>query len=206
MEGEKQKEDIYYELMPHKKIKAIKTEIDRLKKKAEKESFSSKSFRSSVDNLKQSIDSLMDLFKEATESMKAEEKAEEEVSKKIMPLLARMDDIEEQNRKIAEGIVTVADMVSELKEETKKRPAPMPPPIHMRHIPKPRIVMPPPKPEQPFRMPEERAGVPAPSAAPWERPAPMPPPGPPIPPMPETEFFEPEKKKKKGLLGGLLKK
>ena len=136
------KEEIYYELMPHKKIKHIKKEIENLKKKAEKESFTSKNFMGSVNSLTQSIDSLMELFKEATESMKLEEQAEEEVSKKITPLLARMDDIEDQNRKIAQVIVTIADMVAELKEEIAKiqkpemtKPKPMP-------IPKPKFVMP----------------------------------------------------------------
>jgi len=94
----------YYDLMPHKAVKKIKKEIENLKKKSQKESFSSKSVQTSVTNLTNSIDSLMELFKEATDSMKLEEQAEEEVSKKISPLLARMDDIEDQNKKIAQGI------------------------------------------------------------------------------------------------------
>ena|GEM_PF-748604 len=228
--GKPKKEEVYYELMPHKKIKKIKKEIETLKKKAETESFTSKSFMSSVSSLTKSIDSLMELFKEATEGMKLEEQAEEEVSKKLAPLLGRMDDIEEQNRKIAEGIVTVADMVAELKEEIeklKKIPPEMP---RIRPMPRPKIVMPPeeprpPKPEKkpapPPRfpplgpmpgarpmppLPEERPMPPP----PWEKPgAPPPPipPGPPPGPTPPGPFPEirPERKKK-GLLGGLFKK
>lgn len=197
------KEEVYYELMPHKKIKNIKKEIENLKKKAETESFTSKSFMKSVGSLTQSIDSLMELFKEATESMKMEEQAEEEVSKKITPLLARMDDIEEQNRKIAQGIVTIADMVTELKEDIEKIKKPeMPKPM-----PRPKFVVPPqpPKP-RPSHVPP--LGMPPPPGArippPWERPGALVPPGP-LPPGPLPEFKPPEKKKK-GLLGGLFKK
>lgn len=226
-EDKPKKEDIYYELMPHKAVKNIKKEIENLKKKAESESFSSKSVMTSINNLTQSIDSLMSLFKEATEGMKLEEQAEEEVSKKITPLISRIDELEEQNRKIAQGIVTIADMVSELKEQIEKKSAEH----HMRQIPRPKIVIPPqphqempkqmpppginprappifPPPGQmlsPFPKPEERA-------MPWER-ASMP------PPMPEMSSFGPSpfeeqplpeppspEARKKGLLGGLFKK
>ena len=81
MANEKTKEEIYYELMPHKKIKNIKKEIENLKKKAEKESFTSKNFMGSVNSLTNSIDSLMELFKDATESMRLEEQAEEEAKR-----------------------------------------------------------------------------------------------------------------------------
>lgn len=207
-------EEVYYELMPHKKIKQIKKEIESLKKKAETESFTSKSFMSSVSSLTNSIDSLMELFKEATEGMKFEEQAEEEVSKKIEPLLARMDDIEEQNRKIAQGIVVIADMVTEMKEKMEKKESEMP---RIRPMPRPKIIMPPqprPMPPKPPRGPPPLRPMPPPippppgarpmPPPPWEKPgAPSPiPPGPPMPSLPE---FKAEKKKK-GLLGGLFKK
>lgn len=222
VEESPKKEEVYYELMPHKKIKKIKKEIESLKKKAETESFTSKGFMSSVNSLTTSIDSLMELFKEATESMKLEEQAEEEVSKKIGPLLARMDDIEEQNRKIAEGIVTVADMVTELKEEIEKIKKPAMPRI--RPMPRPKIVMPPPRPmpPRPPEMPKKPVPFPRPMPPgakplpplpeerpmpppPWEKPG-APPPMPPGPPGPMPPLPEIKPKKKKGMLGGLFKK
>lgn len=206
MAKEQKKEDIYYELMPHKKIKNIKKEIENLKKKAEKESFTSKNFMGSVNNLTQSIDSLMELFKEATESMHLEEQAEEEVSKKIAPLLARMDDLEDQNRKIAQGIVTIADMVAELKEEIAKIKIPEAPKPVL--IPKPKFVVPKHHPKPMSRPMPPPAQMPPP---PWQKPGipqpgMMPPPMPPgpTPPEPLPEVTAPEKKK--GLLGGLFKK
>ncbi len=76
------------------------------------------SLKESIDNLNNSINSLMKLFKEATEQLKMEEHDSEVVDKKISPVMQKITTLEEQNEKIARGIVAVADMLKERQIKT----------------------------------------------------------------------------------------
>jgi len=114
-----------YEIMPHKTIENIKREIENLKiKAASKDVISAESLRKSLDNLTVSINSLMSLFKEAAEEMKLEEKTEEELKGKLDPLLHRMYVIESENKKIAQGILALADMINKKLPEREAQPQP----------------------------------------------------------------------------------
>ena len=80
--------DEEYEIMPHRTIKKIKKEIEVLQKKSKsKQEINSPSFKKSIDNLTESMNSLMDIFKEASEEMKIEGKTEENVQTQIGPLV-----------------------------------------------------------------------------------------------------------------------
>ena len=84
--------------------------------------------QSSIDTLNQSINSLVGLFKEAAESMKMEEKEADIVANKLDPIMERLDMIIDQNKKIAKGIVAIADMVEERLPKLRgpERPVPQP--------------------------------------------------------------------------------
>lgn len=124
--------------MPHKALKTIKDELNKIKT-AKGKSAPSKNMSESMDRLSRSINGLMHLFKEAANEMRIEEEAEVSLKEKIGPLLQRIDDIEDQNRKIAQGILVVADMVKELKDKFERqtskiqpmqiRPMPQMPPM-----------------------------------------------------------------------------
>lgn len=163
-----------YEIMPHKTIENIKKELEELKKKAvSKEAISEESFMKSLDSLTNSINGLMALFKEATEEMRVEEEAEETLKAKINPLMHKVQDIENENRTIAKGILAIADMIKERLPEKKPEVERITRVWRERLVPKPKIVMPPPVPPRPMPPP----------------PRPMPPlkekpPLPPIPPPP----------------------
>ena len=206
-----------YEIMPHRTIENIKKELEELKlKAASKESISSESFRRSLDNLTTSLNSLMAIFKEATEEMKVEEETEDALKGKIGPLVEKVGEIESENRTIARSILALADMIKErmpgrkpeIEQEVIRRtwkeklvPKPTisqmpPPPMHMK-----------PSPKRPAMAHEERTvtrTVP-PSMPLRERIAPFPeaPPRglPPLEPMPprmhekEEPFFPPREEK-----------
>lgn len=128
--------DEEYEIMPHRTIENIKHELEDLKKRAtSKDAISSESFRSSLDNLTQSINSLMALFKEAAEEMKLEEETESSLKENIGPLIHKINEIEEENKTIAKGILTVADMIKDMKTEKRIERPIMPQPKMMHHIP-----------------------------------------------------------------------
>jgi len=67
----------------------------------------------SIDSLNQSVNSLISLFKEAAESLKMEEAEANLISKRIDPIFQKLEEISEQNKKIARGIVAIADMIEE---------------------------------------------------------------------------------------------
>jgi len=119
-----------YQIMPQKTISKIKKEIENLKTKAaSSDEVASPGFKRAIDNLTESINSLMSLFKEAAEEMKVEEKTEENIEQKLGPLVKKVAEIEEENKKIAEGILAIADMVRDLNEKIDKKPALRPEPL-----------------------------------------------------------------------------
>lgn len=108
-------EDDEYELMPHETIEKIKHELEILKQKAGGvEDISSKEVKQSIIVLNDNISKLLSLFHEAAKDIK-EEQCQPIKSEQIGTIMNRMDQLEEENRKIAEGILVVADMVKDVK-------------------------------------------------------------------------------------------
>lgn len=189
-----------YEL-PHKTIKKVQKGLEELKKKAEKQkTISSDTFLTSLKGLTESMSDLASLFKEATKDIKEEEEETAvELKEKIEPLLKKIDIVEDENKKIAQGILTIADMIKGLEEKLEKRKKPVPP-MFMRApgppgMPRPGpmpprapgAAMPPPIHKFPTKkMPTPRLPVP-PGALKMAPPGPMPPP-PERPPAPRPEM------------------
>ena len=73
--------------------------------------------KASMERLADSIDNLFNLFKSTAETLKIEQTDTQTVDEKINPLTDRLNQLQEQNEKIAKGIVTLADMVEELKKQ-----------------------------------------------------------------------------------------
>jgi len=111
-----------YELVPGRIVSDLKRDMEELKRNPLGSTGSGKDLLQGIDNLNNSLSMMIDLFKEAAESLKLEEKEEEVLSKKIDPMIEKLDSIIEQNKKIAQGIVAIADMISE-KLETLEAPA-----------------------------------------------------------------------------------
>jgi len=130
-----------YELLPHEEIERLKREIDRLKRNPQSGAEST-----GVDNLNDSINSLLKVFREAAEDMKLDEHDSVMISDKIGPLSEKIDKVLEQNEKIAKGIVAIADMIEDL--SSRQRMAPKPP---MRDQPRESSI--PPAPPSPPSMP-----------------------------------------------------
>ncbi len=188
--------DDEYTLLSSKEVSELKQDVDYLKKNPLGGTKSGKSLQESIDKLNDNMETLIEIFKEASDQMKAEERESDVIAKRIQPIEQRLDDLSDQNQKIAKGILAVADMVS-AKEQQQQRPRPQQPP-QMR----------------PQQQPMQRPAM----AAPQQQNTPtsprlpplggMPPqspsqgmsmPMPPAPPMP------PKRDEKKGMFGGLIK-
>ena len=116
-------DDDEYELLPHKQIADLKKELERLKKGPTPEA------RNEMERLNDSINNLLSLFKEASSQMHLEEQEATMVAEKLIPIEEKLDQILDQNQKIAEGIVALADLVKELKEDQKKKDRELPRPM-----------------------------------------------------------------------------
>jgi hypothetical protein len=209
--------DDSYEIMPYKEIVELKKQIAELQRRTG--DTSSKELLQSMASLTKSMNNMLNLFSSAAEEMKLEEKTESELSQKVAPLIEKVDNLEKQNKTIAEGLVAVADMMKDIKEGRKpeRKPETRPTP----KIPEPSFdefpPLEPPKPPGPLPRAPPRP-MPPPGAAPPGAippgPPPMPPPGAvppggPMPPPPDLAELPPlptlEEPKKKGGFG-LFKK
>lgn len=121
-------EDEEYELVPHKVVSELKKEVEELKQNPLGSTSGGHDLQGSMNALAHSINDLLTLFKDATDQMRMEEKDSQIFSKRLDPMLEKLDTIIEQNHKIAKGILAVADM---LREHLRHKPKPEPMPQRM---------------------------------------------------------------------------
>ncbi|MFQ5474431.1 MAG: hypothetical protein ACE5DM_01215 [Candidatus Nanoarchaeia archaeon] len=218
-----------YAIVSKKEFMKLKLELDKLKKNPLQGSEAGANLQDSIESLNKSLTGMMELFKEASDELKIEERDTQIVSKKLEPIAEKVDTLIAQNQKIAKGIIAVADMVKEKLDEIEEKtsapkekkpelpplPPPMPPP--MPETPAGPASPPGPEPMAPMGQPmlgPEMGPMPAQSMPgagafpPMGPPGPMPPMDAP-PPRPGADMPAPmpaPKGKKKPILGGFLTK
>jgi hypothetical protein len=138
-----------YEILPQKEISELKDELRKLK---QFEITPSKKMQVSLLEVNNKLDKLLSIFEEAMTALQIEEGGLS-FKEKMHPVVEKMNKILEQNSEIAQGIVAVADLVKDLREDlgkgvTVKEPmleggAPMPmPQFEPRTMPPPQRTMP----------------------------------------------------------------
>ncbi|MBI1969787.1 hypothetical protein HYS48_03780 [Candidatus Woesearchaeota archaeon] len=134
-------EDEDYDMVPHKKLRELEKQVGELKRNPLGSTASGQTLQESMNRLSDNIEDLTSLFKDAAEQMKLEEKDSVILSKKLEPMMERMDTLIDQNHKIAKGILAVADMIKESIHHRREYPprsfAPQGPPPGF--TPQPRI-------------------------------------------------------------------
>ena len=100
-----------YELLPRHEIENLKKDLERLKKHPLGEIPEGENILEAINNLNTNIKKLVDLFTK-TESDLASQYSDSNA-------IDNINIIKQQNEQIAHGIVAVADLVREIKEETK---------------------------------------------------------------------------------------
>ncbi len=126
-----------YTLMSSKDVAELKQDVDYLKKNPLGGTKSGKSLLEGIEKLNENISQLIEIFKEAGEQVKAEERESDVIVQKIEPMERKLEELSDQNQKIAKGILAVADMVS-AKEQRPQKLAP----INIPRPPMPRPMMP----------------------------------------------------------------
>ena len=195
-------EDEPYDLLPHHEIEELKKQVQELKTRADKSS--SQEIVNSLNQLTRSMDAMLRLFTEAAQEVKAEEREESKITEKL-------DELIDQNKTIAEGIVAVSDIVKDFIGKEEHRPAPGPRPEPRPSFPGPSFQPPGPRPEPRPSFPEPSFQPPGPEPS-FEQPPSFEPPisegtqqGPVAMPSMPFSSLEEKPKKKKGIFGRLKK-
>ena len=115
-----------YALVPEHEVEELKRQVQELRKNPLGSTPEGKELTEQIESLNQTLHSLMNFFKEASESLERYETKPKESPR----VESKVDELIEQNKKIAKGIIAVADMVRDLsvKIDTKPEPAPEPKP------------------------------------------------------------------------------
>ncbi|MFT4343741.1 MAG: hypothetical protein ACMXYE_03255 [Candidatus Woesearchaeota archaeon] len=103
-----------YDLIPHAKLKKLEDQIEALKGG---KGGASPQLQQSMDDLSGSLKAMITVFTEAKNELRIEDEEKELLSSKIDPILQKLDGLLDQNEKIAEGILSLADMIKRV--ETK---------------------------------------------------------------------------------------
>lgn len=130
-------DDVDYEIISRKDINRLKQEIKELKEGKDS---------GSANNVMNKLNQMLELFKDASLSIKTEKPT----SMKLDAISEKLDKVLDQNQKIAEGLLSVVDLVKGVKPEITKP-------------------MPGPKPVQPFGGPRVPAPMPGPASQPLPR-------------------------------------
>ncbi len=113
-----------YDLMPHKQIKELQKEVERLKKLPFGKGKSGKDLVDSVDALNSSINKLIEIFGTATKELVKQEPRSVAVKKiakvEDHPVMGKIEELIDQNKIIAEALLAVANKVKDLKTEPKQ--------------------------------------------------------------------------------------
>ncbi len=150
-----------YTLLSSNEVAELKQDVDYLKKNPLGGSKEGKSLLEGIEKLNENIEQLIEIFKEASDMMKAEERESDVIVKRIQPIERKMDELSDQNQKIAKGILAVADLVSSREEQRPQRPM-MPPPMQKPSMSMQRPAMPQPQMQRPMMPPMQQSMLPPP--------------------------------------------
>lgn len=108
-------DDDDYDLIPHSELKKIKKELKTVKLDDDDENVG---MQRSMSKLSESLNSMLTVFSEAKRELQIEEEEKELLANKIDPILQKLDTLIDQNEKIAEGILSLADMIKKVEDKT----------------------------------------------------------------------------------------
>lgn len=109
--------DDEYELLPKEELDTLKKEIERLKRSPFGEMKEGETLLESINNLNSSIRKLIEIFTNAQAEL------ESHYTEGGAPA-DDLKDIKDQNEQIAQGILTIADLVKETKAKVESQPPP----------------------------------------------------------------------------------
>ncbi len=101
-------EEEEYELTPHKQLEELKSEIEKLKSVPSTTTKAGQTLQESIGHLNDEVSELLAMFKYAKDTP---DNSEIDTQKEI---LRKLETLIDENRKIAQGIVSLAEMIRKL--------------------------------------------------------------------------------------------
>ncbi|MDO8642710.1 MAG: hypothetical protein Q7R76_03940 [Candidatus Woesearchaeota archaeon] len=137
-----QEED--YDIVPHKRLIELEQKVDQIKQNPFASVPSGKELVESMRALNRNLTDLTGLFKTAADDIQTEQHDVTVVQQQMGPVAEKLDMLLEQNKKIARGIIAIADMLKDQGAKLEKLsmgnrsfplpPGPMPPSDRMRPL------------------------------------------------------------------------
>ena len=90
-----------YEIISHNEVERLKKGLDTAK------SSGSYDLKKSIEHLTEKLDNMIDVFEAASDDLREEDQESELVTQKIDPIIEKLKEIDEQNKKLADGIVAI---------------------------------------------------------------------------------------------------
>jgi uncharacterized phage infection (PIP) family protein YhgE len=99
-----------FELISHNEARNLREQLSKLKGGG---SNMSSELKHSINELNEKLGSLIDIFDAAVEDLREEDKESEIIASKINPIMEKINEIDEQNKKLAQGMVAINSLVDE---------------------------------------------------------------------------------------------
>ncbi|MBW3012976.1 hypothetical protein KY325_00375 [Candidatus Woesearchaeota archaeon] len=99
-----------YEILSRHELKRLRDEVKALKDGGKADT---SDLLKAIEELNEKLQQMIEIFDSASQDLREEDTESELVETKIDPILQRISGIEEQNQKIAEGLVAINDIVEE---------------------------------------------------------------------------------------------
>ncbi len=100
-----------YTMIPEREFLQVKKEVEQIKKDPLAAYSEKDEIIKAMQDLTKTLSSLNTIFEKAADELKLEERSTETIGKKLDPLFEKLDLLIDQNKKIAKGLVAVADML-----------------------------------------------------------------------------------------------
>ncbi len=132
-----------YDIVPHKRLIELEQKVDQIKQNPFASVPSGKELVESMRALNRNLTELTGLFKTTAEDMQTEQHDVSVVQQQMGPVMEKLDALLDQNKKIARGIIAVADLLKEQGARLDRVSAgrfsplpsgPAPPPEHLRPL------------------------------------------------------------------------
>ena len=119
-----------YEIIPHKRLIELEQKVDHIKQNPFASVPSGKELVESMRALNRNLTELTGLFKTASDDIQTEQHDVSVVQQQMGPVAEKLDLLLDQNKKIARGIIALADMLKEqgakLERVSSGRSSPLP--------------------------------------------------------------------------------
>ncbi|MFW5871913.1 MAG: hypothetical protein ACOCUT_02300 [bacterium] len=110
-------EKVDYELVPEKKFQILAKKVDQMIKNPLLETQSAAKMETLLEEVNDSIISLLDVMKVLSDDVSFDEKEKHLIKHEVKPLTKSIDEVKDQNETIANAMVNIIDRINDLQKQ-----------------------------------------------------------------------------------------